>query len=1290
MANISNLNLPDSTKYGIRAVAIPFGQVDSTSTSTVFTVTVPGIFELSDGVCLYIRNGVVTSAEGFTINVNGTGAKPCYNNMATGNSITPTAPTRDTTIFNINYTMLFVYSESIVEGGGWICYRGYNYDSNDNTVGYLLRTNSAALPAADTGYRYRLWFTSVDGQKFVPINTSTSTNATTARSFNTRPIDPFGPIIYRSTNGTLTAGSVPGVSALWQQYPISIGYSYVKTLTANQPVYLKCTPQSEGGALMEDLVQTLPTSEDGKIYIYLGIAYAAGTMELRVEHPIYYYKNGQIREWSNLYIPTALSQFTNDTGFITDAIQNIGADTGGYTSTDTTTLDIYGTNGIATSIQQAGAVYIGHSNSVTPDTVGTSSATSGSTLAVPYATYDSYGHIKTKGTHTHTITGFIPTTEKGAASGVAPLNGSSKIDETYLPSYVDDIIEGYYYNNKFWKEGSHTTEITGETGKIYLDLTTDRIYRWSGSTYVEVSTDTNYYHQTGSWSGLTYTAGKVGSPADLSFTIPTGTASTNVAVGNHVHGNITNGGALQTTDISIASGDKLVVTDSSDSAKVARTSVSFDGATATKALTQKGTWESFTNNAGTITRIKTASGTHTAIDVTSGSATFNVPTKTSQLTNDSNFVTTDTKNTAGATDNVSKLFLIGATAQTANPQTYSNADLFFEDGLHAAAADTNNNWSTSIAQTSQSVILGALDSANTTGATVTVDALGGLTVTEAGNHGSITLSNTGLAITGLITPANNTDAATKKYVDDGLSGKAASTHSHGNITSAGAITSDTAASNGDKLVVTDSSNSAKLIRTSIAFDGATTSKALTPKGTWESFSNNSGTVTSVAIGNATGETDITIAGSPVTTSGTITITHANSITASTAGTSAATSGSTLAVPYVTYDKHGHITAAGTHTHTINGFSTTDKKLEVAGVTSGTTYYPLVGTGSAAATRQYDTTGLVYVGTNGTTTAVGTAALTLGNSTASGTANNKQGQLIIYGTNAKKLTLVGAAPSADATITLPSVAGTLALIGDIEGSYLPLTGGAVSGATSITDLTAGDLVVTGAASFANNAQFNTINGVAVGSAPKFTDTVTTATTSGTGNVVSGVTATNGALTVTKTTVPTVDTKNTAGATASTSKLFLIGATAQDANPQTYSNASTFVSASKLYSASKAVLVGGSNASSAVTIKATTTSVYSMTSAGSVTAGSATTPAAIDTSKFSAGTLTFTMDSSDTKKLKISFTAPTFQSGFYTAGTKGTPTSVTLPGRSSAINAWTGYTTGVANTYAAAQTFTGATS
>ena len=63
------------------------------------------------------------------------------------------------------------------------------------------------------------------------------------------------------------------------------------------------------------------------------------------------------------------------------------------------------------------------------------------------------------------------------------------------------------------------------------------------------------------------------------------------AAATHTHGNITNAGALQTSDVAIANGDKLVVTDSSDSNKVARTSTAFDGSTTSKALTQKGTFE---------------------------------------------------------------------------------------------------------------------------------------------------------------------------------------------------------------------------------------------------------------------------------------------------------------------------------------------------------------------------------------------------------------------------------------------------------------------------------------------------------------------------------------------------------------------------------------------------------------------------------------------------------------------------------------------------------------------------
>lgn len=102
----------------------------------------------------------------------------------------------------------------------------------------------------------------------------------------------------------------------------------------------------------------------------------------------------------------------------------------------------------------------------------------------------------------------IPSSEKGAALGVAPLNASSVIDSIYLPSYVDDVLE---FTNLSAFPG------TGEAGKIYVALDTNKPYRWSGTTYVEVSP-----------SDVNSVNGKVGIVALDSDDIPEG--STNLYI----------------------------------------------------------------------------------------------------------------------------------------------------------------------------------------------------------------------------------------------------------------------------------------------------------------------------------------------------------------------------------------------------------------------------------------------------------------------------------------------------------------------------------------------------------------------------------------------------------------------------------------------------------------------------------------------------------------------------------------------------------------------------------------
>lgn len=282
-----------------KALGIPFGNVDSTSTATVMTATVDNFpTTLTAGVCAYIRNDIIASASGWTLNINGTGALPVYSTLSDASRVT--------TIFSAASTHLFIYNPTRVDGGCWDLFYGYNSDTN--TIGYNLRTGAATPPTASKFYRYRILFTSQNGQSLIPANTSSSTNATAARAVNQAKIDPFGPIFYYSTTAAVEANAFVGAAYAWLQYSgIALGYSFNRvgaalTMTAKDPVYIKCAPQTDGSAIIDadtPFVQALPSTEDGKIYIYLGLAESATAITMYYWHPIYYYKDGAIRLWTN-------------------------------------------------------------------------------------------------------------------------------------------------------------------------------------------------------------------------------------------------------------------------------------------------------------------------------------------------------------------------------------------------------------------------------------------------------------------------------------------------------------------------------------------------------------------------------------------------------------------------------------------------------------------------------------------------------------------------------------------------------------------------------------------------------------------------------------------------------------------------------------------------------------------------------------------------------------------------------------------------------------------------------
>ena len=75
------------------------------------------------------------------------------------------------------------------------------------------------------------------------------------------------------------------------------------------------------------------------------------------------------------------------------------------------------------------------------------------------------------------ISGKVDKADIGVANGIASLDGTGKVPQSQLPSYVDDVVE-YASLSNFPAEG--------ETGKIYVALDTNKTYRWSGTTYIEV------------------------------------------------------------------------------------------------------------------------------------------------------------------------------------------------------------------------------------------------------------------------------------------------------------------------------------------------------------------------------------------------------------------------------------------------------------------------------------------------------------------------------------------------------------------------------------------------------------------------------------------------------------------------------------------------------------------------------------------------------------------------------------------------------------------------------------
>ncbi len=108
----------------------------------------------------------------------------------------------------------------------------------------------------------------------------------------------------------------------------------------------------------------------------------------------------------------------------------------------------------------------------------------------------------------------VKRSEMGTANGVATLDGQGHVPASQLPSYVDDVVDvyatytegatGVLTNIEVFLDSGKTQPVTGESGKIYIDVENNYQFRWTGTKYAPVGAPTVI----GEVAGTAYDGGK--------------------------------------------------------------------------------------------------------------------------------------------------------------------------------------------------------------------------------------------------------------------------------------------------------------------------------------------------------------------------------------------------------------------------------------------------------------------------------------------------------------------------------------------------------------------------------------------------------------------------------------------------------------------------------------------------------------------------------------------------------------------------------------------------------------
>ena len=147
----------------------------------------------------------------------------------------------------------------------------------------------------------------------LPIN-SYDNNTGNDKTLTTQSFDPFGPIYFYNTTVTKNSNNFLDNNVLYTQtHSMNLSYSFntSELLVQSLPVYIVAALDPITGLATlsnsNPISQTLPLTDDGYIYIYLGMAINENNIQLSLTHPIYRYYYGSARLYENTFPSTFIS-----------------------------------------------------------------------------------------------------------------------------------------------------------------------------------------------------------------------------------------------------------------------------------------------------------------------------------------------------------------------------------------------------------------------------------------------------------------------------------------------------------------------------------------------------------------------------------------------------------------------------------------------------------------------------------------------------------------------------------------------------------------------------------------------------------------------------------------------------------------------------------------------------------------------------------------------------------------------------------------------------------------------